>query len=196
MAQALLNDAPGKTAGMSEAPVLYLVVCAAPPAQRIGELADLLMADGWRTCVIATPIAASWLDCDVLAEQTGYPVRAQWRRPGDPEPHPPADCAAVVPATFNTLNKWATGASDTLALGIINELLGTGVPMHVFPRVKATLAAHPAYGPNLRRLREAGVVIHDGDVLRDPDEMTSSGWAAVVDALRPARRSAWRERGN
>ncbi|KAB1108118.1 flavoprotein [Micromonospora aurantiaca] len=175
---------------MSEAPVLYLVVCAAPPAQQIGELADLLMADGWRICVIATPIAASWLDCDALADRTGYPVRAHWRRPGDPEPHPPADGAAVVPATFNTLNKWAAGVSDTLALGILNELLCTGVPIHVFPRVKATLAAHPAYGPNLRRLRKAGVVVHDGDVLRAPDEMTSSRWAAVVDALRAARPGA------
>ncbi|WP_349881283.1 hypothetical protein ABIH81_02410 [Micromonospora sp. HUAS YX12] len=54
--------------------------------------------------------------------------------------------------------------------------------------MKATLAAHPAYGPNLRRLREAGVVVHDGGVLRAPDEMTSSRWAAVVDALRVARR--------
>ncbi|MFD6260529.1 flavoprotein [Micromonospora chalcea] len=172
---------------MSEAPVLYLIVCAAPPAQRIGELVELLMADGWRGCLIATPIAASWLDCDALADQTGYPVRAQWRRPGDPEPHPPADVAAVVPATFNTLNKWATGASDTLVLGILNELLGSGLPIQVFPRVKAVLTAHPAYQPNLERLREAGVVVHDGDVLRTPEEMSPSRWAVVVDALRATR---------
>ncbi|MFI7073416.1 flavoprotein [Micromonospora sediminicola] len=172
---------------MSEAPVLYLIVCAAPPAQRIGELAELLAADGWRVCLIATPIAATWLDRDELAARTGHPVRAEWRRPGDPEPHPPADAVAVVPATFNTLNKWAVGASDTLALGVLNEMLGAGLPIHVFPRVNAALSAHPAYRPNLRRLREAGVVVHDGDVLRSPDEMTPSRWAAVVDALRAAR---------
>ncbi|MET7832058.1 flavoprotein [Micromonospora sediminicola] len=172
---------------MSEAPVLYLIVCAAPPAQRIGELAELLAADGWRVCLIATPIAATWLDRDELAAQTGHPVRAEWRRPGDPEPHPPADAVAVVPATFNTLNKWAVGASDTLALGVLNETLGAGLPIHAFPRVNAALAAHPAYLPNLRRLREAGVVVHDGDVLRSPDEMPPSRWAAVVDAIRQAR---------
>ncbi|MFI5835010.1 flavoprotein [Micromonospora sp. NPDC051300] len=172
---------------MSEAPVLHLVVCAAPPAQRIGDLVELLAADGWRVCLIATPTAASWLDRDALAAQTGHQVRVDWRRPGDPEPHPPAHAAAVVPATFNTLNKWAAGASDTLALGVLNELLGTGLPIHVFPRVNAALAAHPVYRPNLRLLREAGVVVHDGDVLRAPDEMTPSRWAAVVDALREAR---------
>ncbi|MFG1673067.1 flavoprotein [Micromonospora sp. NPDC049282] len=173
---------------MSEAPVLHLIVCAAPPAQRIGELAELLTDDGWRVCLIATPTAATWLDRDALAARTGHPVRVQWRRPGDPEPHPPADAAAVVPATFNTLNKWAAGASDTLALGVLNELLGAGLPIHVFPRVNAALSAHPAYAPNLRRLREAGVVVHGGDVLRAPDEMTPSRWAVVVDALRSARR--------
>ncbi|SCE69613.1 hypothetical protein GA0070216_101417 [Micromonospora matsumotoense] len=47
---------------MSDRGVLHLVVCAAPPVDRIGELVDLLMADGWTVCLIATPVAASWLD--------------------------------------------------------------------------------------------------------------------------------------
>ncbi|WP_172898345.1 hypothetical protein [Micromonospora rifamycinica] len=42
--------------------MLHLVVCAAPPVDRIGELVGLLMADGWSVCLIATPVAASWLD--------------------------------------------------------------------------------------------------------------------------------------
>lgn len=60
---------------MSDRGVLHLVVCAAPPVDRIGELVDLLMADGWTVCLIATPVAASWLDRSALQEQTGYPVR-------------------------------------------------------------------------------------------------------------------------
>ena len=115
------------------------------------------MADGWTVCIIATPTAASWLDRSALQEQTGYPVRVEWRMPGDPEPHPPADVLLVVPVTFNTVNKWAVGASDTLALGILNEALGTGLPIHAFPRVKATLAAHPAYAGHLAVARGAGV---------------------------------------
>ncbi|MFJ6195390.1 hypothetical protein [Micromonospora sp. NPDC092111] len=74
----------------------------------------------------------------------------------------------VIPVTFNTVNKWAVGASDTLALGILNEAVGSGLPIHVFPRVKATLAAHPAYAGHVRLLQEAGVVFHDGDLLRPP----------------------------
>ncbi|MEV4843843.1 flavoprotein [Micromonospora matsumotoense] len=169
---------------MSDRGVLHLVVCAAPPVDRIGELVDLLMADGWTVCLIATPVAASWLDRSALQEQTGYPVRAQWRRPGDTEPHPPADALLVVPVTFNTVNKWAVGASDTLALGILNEAIGTGLPVHAFPRVKATLAAHPAYAGHLRLLGEAGVVFHDASFLRPGDEMTADRWAIVVDTLR------------
>ncbi|MDG4792954.1 flavoprotein [Micromonospora sp. WMMD1082] len=75
----------------------------------IGELIDLLQEDDWTICLTATPTAASWIDREALAKQTGYPVRAEWRKPGEPEPHPPATAVAVVPATFNVINKWAHG---------------------------------------------------------------------------------------
>ncbi|MEU5943753.1 flavoprotein [Micromonospora sp. NPDC047548] len=173
---------------MSECRVLHLVVCAAPPAQRIGELVELLMEDAWTVCVIATPTAAAWLDRAALEEQTGYPVRVEWRMPGDPEPHPAADVLLVLPVTFNTVNKWATGASDTLALGILNEALGAGLPIHAFPRVKPALAAHPAYAAHLRLLREAGVLVHDGDFLRPDEDLVPARWTVVIDTLGRAGR--------
>jgi len=37
----------------------------------------------------------------------------------------------VAPATFNTVNKWAAGISDTLALGILCEAYGMGIPTAV-----------------------------------------------------------------
>ncbi|MEU1886110.1 flavoprotein [Micromonospora sp. WMMD987] len=175
---------------MTDQRVLHLVACAAPPVERIGELVDLLMADGWTVCLIATPVAASWLDRAALQEKTGYPVRVEWRMPGDPEPHPAADLLLVVPVTFNTVNKWAVGASDTLALGILNEAVGAGLPVHAFPRVKATLAAHPAYAGHVRLLREAGVTFHDSDFLHPGDEMTPDDWTTVVASLRRARHPA------
>ncbi|EFL24501.1 putative membrane protein [Streptomyces himastatinicus ATCC 53653] len=46
-------------------------------------------------------------------------IRSAWRSPGDPRPLPPADAIAVAPATFNTINNWAAGISDTLAVGIL-----------------------------------------------------------------------------
>ena len=142
---------------MTRRGVLALIVCAAPPVLRISELIDLLQNDGWTVCVTATPTAATWIDREALARQTGYPVRVDWRMPGDPEPHPPAIAVAVVPATFNVINKWAQGINDTLALGILNETLGAGVPVYAFPNVKAQLAAHPTYDRHLRLLRNAGV---------------------------------------
>jgi phosphopantothenoylcysteine decarboxylase len=81
----------------------------------------------------------------------------EWRLPGEPEPHPPADVVAVVPATFNVINKWALGISDTLALGILNEALSAGIPVHAFPNVKEQLATHPAYNQHLRLLVNVGV---------------------------------------
>jgi hypothetical protein len=35
--------------------VLYVVVCAAPPASEVHELVKLAQAAGWEVCVIATP---------------------------------------------------------------------------------------------------------------------------------------------
>ncbi|QKW12493.1 flavoprotein [Verrucosispora sp. NA02020] len=155
--------------------VLALVVCAAPPALRIGELIELLLEDGWTVCVTATPTAATWIDREALAEQTGYPVRAEWRKPGEPEPHPPATAVAVVPATFNVINKWAQGINDTLALGILNEALGAGIPVHAFPTVKPQLAAHPSYDRHLQLLRDAGVAAAPLNA--------ESGWGTVIEML-------------
>ena len=38
------------------------------------------------------------------------------------------------PLTFNTVNKWANGITDTLALGLLNEALGAGRPDHRRPQ--------------------------------------------------------------
>lgn len=163
--------------------VLSLVVCAAPPVLRIGELIDLLHEDGWTACLTATPTAATWIDREALARQTGYPVRVEWRMPGDPEPHPPATVVAVVPATFNVINKWAQGINDTLALGILNEALGVGIPVHAFPNVKAQLALHPSYNRHLRLLREANVI-----VTPLPGE---PAWGMVVARLKSATQGSY-----
>ncbi|WP_406077237.1 flavoprotein [Micromonospora sp. NBC_00858] len=170
---------------MTERPVLYLVVCAAGPAEHIHELVDLLIADGWRVCLILSPTAAPRLNRAALEDKTGYLVRVEWRMPGDPEPHPPADAVLAAPVTFNTMAKWALGINDTLALGVLNESLGAGLPIVALPHVKAELAAHPAYGGHLAVLRGAGVVVADGNAL---NPMHGPGrWGVVVEALRSFR---------
>jgi phosphopantothenoylcysteine synthetase/decarboxylase len=65
--------------------------------------------------------------------------------------------ALVAPATSNTINKWALGISDTLALGLITEGIGKGLPIAALPYLNQAQAAHPAFYRNVGLLEEAGV---------------------------------------
>lgn len=163
--------------------VLYLVVCAAPPAQAVSELIGVLQAKGWTVCVIATPRATGWIDSAALAEQTGYPVRDEHTGPEDPESLPRADAIAVAPATFNTVNKWVAGISDTFALGLLNEAIGLRLPIVVAPYAKSSLAAHPAYVHSLRTLGEWGVRVLPNEAIRVGAARDVFDWRPVVDAL-------------
>jgi phosphopantothenoylcysteine decarboxylase len=166
-------------------PVLYLVVCAAPPAREIAELVELIQRVGWSVCVIATPRAATWLDADALSRLTGYPVRSDYKGPDEPDPFPQADAIAVVPATFNTINKWASGISDTFALGVLNDALGLGLPIVVSPYAKASLAAHPAFAPHLAALTRSGVIMTEVEAIRPKMAGERFLWAAVIEVLPP-----------
>ncbi|MGV9313996.1 flavoprotein [Streptomyces sp. NPDC003691] len=140
-------------------PFLYVVVCAAGIAGDVGRLITAAQEANWEVGVVATPQGLGFLDAPAVEEQTGYPIRSAWRLPGDPRPLPPADAIAVAPATFNTINKWATGISDTLALGILCEAHGFGIPTAVLPYLNSAQAAHPAYDQSLDRLRRMGVLV-------------------------------------
>jgi phosphopantothenoylcysteine decarboxylase len=172
---------------MSEAksrPMLYLVGCAAPPVQHLDELIELFHRAGWHVCVIPTPCASRWIDKHALAQQTGHPVRHDQRLPGDPESLPRADAIAVAPATFNTINKWVAGISDTFALGILNEAIGLKLPLVVAPYAKPSLAAHPAFSANLEKLTGWGVHVLPNEVIRTRHEPAFSfDWRPVVEAV-------------
>ncbi|MFF9430999.1 flavoprotein [Streptomyces sp. NPDC014746] len=143
----------------SEKPFLYVVVCAAGIAGEAHRLITAAQEQGWGVGVVATPQGLGFLDTEAIEAQTGYPIRSAWRSPGDPRPLPPADAIAVAPATFNTINKWAAGTADTLALGILCEAYGMGIPTVVLPYVNAAMATHPAYNRSLDQLREMGVLV-------------------------------------
>ncbi|MYR44280.1 flavoprotein, partial [Streptomyces sp. SID5910] len=91
----------------------------------------------------------------------------------------------VAPATFNTVNKWAAGLADTLALATLCEASGLGVPVAVLPCVADALAAHPAYRESLERLRGMGVRF--GDPYAGETETDGSrpefGWERALDLL-------------
>ncbi|WP_086561783.1 flavoprotein [Streptomyces africanus] len=169
-------------------PFLYVVVCAAGVADDVGKLITQAQERHWDVGVIATPQGLGFLDAEAIQSQTGYPIRSAWRTPGEARPLPPADAIAVAPATFNTINKWAAGISDTLALGILCEAYGMGIPTVVLPYLNAAQAAHPAYQRSLKRLREMGVLIgsykpHRPKAGGGADRF---GWTEAVDLLEPA----------
>lgn len=169
-------------------PVLYWIACAAPPALAWEEPVRELQADGWDVYPIPTETAASWLDLNRVAEVAGHAVRVRPRMPGEGDELPAADAVLLAPATFNTLNQWAAGINDTLALGLLNELLGLDVPIVVAMYCKAALTAHPAYGPNMASLRHAGAVVLEGERSITATDAGFS-WGAVRDVvarLRPA----------
>lgn len=168
-------------------PFLYVVVCACGIAGDVGQLITAAQERNWEVGVVATPQGLGFLDTEAVEAQTGYPIRSAWRTPGEARPLPPADAIAVAPATFNTVNKWAAGISDTLALGILCEAYGLGVPVAVLPYVNAAQAAHPAYGQSLKRLREMGVLIGS----YEPHRPKAGGgadryrWDEALDLLAP-----------
>ena len=108
--------------------LVYVVVCAAPPARDVGELVALGRQRGWDIAVVASPDALAFIDPAELEQATGHPVRSTWRRPDEPASVPDADAMIVAPATFNTLNKWAAGIADTVASATVSEYLGRSVP--------------------------------------------------------------------
>lgn len=170
----------------AEKPFLYVVVCAAGIAAGVSKLISAAQERDWAVGVIATPVAmGGFFDSAAVAAQTGRPVRSAWRTPADPRPFPPPDAVVLAPATFNTVNKWAAGIADTLALGTLCEAAGLGIPIAVLPCVADALAAHPAYRDSMERLRGMGVRFGDpytGEVRPDggrPD----FAWERALDLL-------------
>ncbi|MGH3852293.1 MAG: flavoprotein [Pseudonocardiaceae bacterium] len=127
--------------------VLYVITCATPAARDIGTLVSLAQASGWTVCVIATPSALRFIDKPSLEAQTGYPVRSEYKQPGTPDVLPPADAMVVGGASFNTINKWAAGISDTLAVGLLAEAIGLGPPLAALPFLNADQTEHPVTRP-------------------------------------------------
>jgi Flavoprotein len=138
--------------------VLTVVACGAGPATALNTCVKLAQDRGWTVQVTATPAALDFLDAAAIEDQTGSPVRSQYARPGAPRSHIP-DAILVAPATYNTINKWAQGISDTYALGILAEATGLEVPIVVLPFVNTALAGRAPFRRSVESLRAEGVQI-------------------------------------
>ena len=138
--------------------VLSVIVCGAGPAAAIGTLVQLAHDRGWGIQVIATPAALGFFDPAAIEKATGHPVRSQYSPPGAPR-SPIPDAIIVAPATYNTINKWALGISDTYALGVLAETTGLDIPIVVLPFVNSALASRPPFRRSVEALRAEGVRI-------------------------------------
>jgi phosphopantothenoylcysteine synthetase/decarboxylase len=157
--------------------VLYVIVCGAGAASEVGRLVAQARQRDWDVHLIPTPAAIDFLDVGALEAQTGHAIRRDYRRSERDQRRslPHADAIIAAPATFNTINKWAHGASDNYALGVLAEAIGLGIPAVVLPFVNAALAAHPAFRRSVRELREAGVSIVQGPGELEPHPPGTGG---------------------
>jgi len=168
-----------------------VIACGSPVARDVGRLVALAQEDGWDVCVVATPDGLKFVNEAALARQTGHPVRSTYKNPGEPDVLPAADAMIVSPATVNTVNKWAAGIADTLALGLLVEGQGLGLPIVAMPFTNAAMAAHPAFQESLARLRGWDITVLFGDhvmPLHPPGMgvryMHTFPWEMALDALR------------
>ncbi|WP_236565522.1 MULTISPECIES: flavoprotein [Nocardia] len=143
--------------------MLYALVTGSPAARDVGKLITLARADGWVTCVIASPSGTRFIDADAIAAQTGYRVRSEYKEPGTPDVLPPADGIIAAPLTGNSIAKWAAGISDTLLLGLLVEGLGKGLPIVGVPYSNRAQISFPAIQEGLRKLSDWGVTIVIGE---------------------------------
>jgi len=161
---------------MKEANVrlLSVVVCAAGPATAISTCITLAQQRGWTVQVIATPAALEFFDQAAVAKQAGRPVKSRYSKPGASRSLLP-DAIMVAPATFNTINKWAQGISDTYALGVLAETTGLDIPIVVLPFVNSALASCAPFCRSVQSLRGEGVRILLGDGGFEPHPPRSGG---------------------
>ena len=171
----------------SDARVLTVIVCGAGPAAHVGALVAIAQKSGWTVQVVATPAALDFLDVAAIETQTTRPVRSQYRKPGEPRSQQ-SDAIIVAPATYNTINKWAQGISDTYALGLLAEATGMGVPVVVLPFVNTALASRAPFRRSVEGLRHEGikVLLGPGGVEPHPprtggDLINSYPWHLAMD---------------
>jgi phosphopantothenoylcysteine synthetase/decarboxylase len=136
--------------------VLYAVICGVSNAASSFDFITDVIKDGWRVCVITTPMGARFVDAAHLAQLTGHPVRSAFN-PAGADILPSADAYVVAPASFNTVNKLANGVSDTLAVGVVCEAIGNRQPIIVAPWMNRALANHSAYARSIDCLQAEGV---------------------------------------
>lgn len=143
---------------------LAVVVCAARSAQHVQDFIVLAQQAGWDVYVVATPKACAFIDQPLLQQITQHSVEI-YASPASfllsSQPH----AVVVVPATFNTLQKWAQGEADTFALQLLTSWDASTIPILAVPRASKELAQELTFFPSLASLAQRGVhVLYEPDI--------------------------------
>jgi len=163
--------------------ILYVISCASSAAEYVPDFVVLAQAAGWNVCVITTPQGTKFLNMPLIEQLTDHPVRSEYKHPEDPDVLPRANAIVVFPATFNTLNKWALGITDTLALGLLCEYTGLRMPILAIPGIHSSsgLDTHPALPRSMRMLRKHGVhLLYEPEMYPPNNKVPAS---RILDAL-------------
>lgn len=154
---------------------LFLIVSAGRPALLTPDRIRAMQAEGHRVRVIATPQAAQWLDAAEVEDLTGYRLESAMLTPENSTLSPVGNRVLASPVTLNTLTKWADGHSDNLAIGLLCEALGAGIPIIAELSLSPQFLKHPAVPQALDRLRSAGVVFRSHPAATVPIDWASIG---------------------
>ena len=172
-----------------KAPVLYVITCATLAAGHVDVLIEQAQKSGWDPWMVSTPIGMQFIDAPALQTLTGHPVRSQYRRPDQPKQAPAADALVVAGASFNTINKWAAGIADNLAMSLLAELIGH-IPTSVLPFLTDQLAKHPAFQRSITELHNVGAHVLIGPGIYEPhpsgtalEVMRTYPWRAALTTL-------------
>ena len=155
--------------------VTFMIVCAGSPMSRTLLRLQVELETGRRVNVVATPQAAAWFEhyeIDPLVEaMTGWAIRHELRPPTTPTFDPPGSSVLVSPCTLNTLTKWADAHSDNLALSLLCEAVGRGVPTRAEVSLSPPYSSLPAAQDALARLSELGVDLRRAYGASGPDHL-------------------------
>lgn len=165
--------------------LLYVVPCAAPPAQDLHLVVPYIKSLGWDLCIVPTPDAIPFLDLAALCAHTALPIRSEYRRPDEPK-LPSPDAMLVAPLTYNTVNKWAAGIADNFALGLVAEMIGGDMAVTAVPWAKSALTRHPAFGRSVELLSTCGASVikgHSSTALHPALRVPEFPWQAAINAL-------------
>jgi phosphopantothenoylcysteine synthetase/decarboxylase len=139
---------------------LYLIVTGAGTARRVPGLLPKLVDLAPRVLTVPTPNAQRVVSPRELALVPGHQVVESYFDAAI-LPRPPTGVVAVVPCSFNSLNKLAFGIADNLALSIVAEAIGRGTPVVVAVSVNPPLWAHPRAQESAATLRRWGCAVID-----------------------------------